>query len=106
MYFLSIKLSFSATTPLKNHLKVLSLLVFIQIACCFLIICTFMATKNAGISVGLFMFAEVNLKFNNIFLFEFKKQLTLITIHKKGAWVDSKKLLRDLKICSSFMRYK
>lgn len=52
-------LSFSTTTPLKNHIKVLLLLVFIQIFCICLIVVSFTTQQKIGISMALFMFAEV-----------------------------------------------
>lgn len=51
-------LSFSASTPLKSHLKVFSLLVFIQFMCVFLVIVSLFAYKTIGLSLSLFMFSE------------------------------------------------
>lgn len=51
-------LSFSASTPLKSHLKVFSLLVFIQFMCAFLVVVSLFAYKTIGLSLSLFMFSE------------------------------------------------
>lgn len=51
-------LSFSTTTPLRNHVKVFLLLLFIQILCFGLIGISFVTQQKIGIGLGLFMFAE------------------------------------------------
>jgi autocrine motility factor receptor len=60
IYLFCLKLSFSANTPLKSHIKVLALLSFIQIKCIMLIVVSIMAAYNhqIGLSMSLFMFAE------------------------------------------------
>ena len=51
-------LSFSASTPFRNHIKVLALLVFIKLACIGLIIASFTTQRSIGFSMSLFMIAE------------------------------------------------
>ncbi|RNA42947.1 E3 ubiquitin- ligase AMFR-like [Brachionus plicatilis] len=53
-------LSFSAATPLKNHAKLISLLVFINITCIYLLYASFFHYKLADLPSGqrLFLFSE------------------------------------------------
>lgn len=50
-------LSFSASTPFKNHIKVLLLLVFIQLACTVILLAP-LFINISSVSIGLFLFAE------------------------------------------------
>lgn len=52
-------LSFSASTQLKSHVKVLALLLAIQAFCLVLVVASFAYFKTTSYSMNLFMFADV-----------------------------------------------
>ena len=80
-------LSFSASTPIKSHLRVLGLLVFIQISCALLIVAPFILNnKTTGFSTGLFLFAEsVGLFLRTLYVIS-KYTLHLCEINNLAQW--------------------